>query len=52
MDEHTIWITPFMGGKEKFRMWYVKFMERYGINGYHVLLTGAKRILEYYTDKK
>ena len=28
-------------------MWSGKFVERYGINGYDVLITGDKNILEY-----
>ena len=44
MDEKTIWIIPFTGEKEKWRMWSGKFMSMEGIKGYHVLLTGAKKI--------
>ena len=44
MDEKTIWITPFID--EKVKMAYVvgKFMAGAGIKGYHVLLTGPKKI--------
>ena len=35
----------FQSEKEKWRMWFRKFMARSGINGYHVLLTGANKIL-------
>ena len=44
MDEKTIWMIPFTGEKEKWRMWQVKFMAGSRIKGYHVLLTGAKTI--------
>ena len=44
MEKNTIRMIPFMGGKEKLCMLSGKFMARYGIKGYHVLLTGAKKI--------
>ena len=44
MDEKTFQITPFTGKKEKQRMWSGKFTTRPKIKGYHVLLTGAKKI--------
>ena len=40
-----------MGGKEKLGMWSGKLMAGYGIKGYHVLLTGAKKILSDDADK-
>ena len=51
MDEKTIRIIPFTGEKEKWRMWLVKFMDISGIKGYHVLLTGDKKILADGADK-
>ena len=44
MNEKTVRIIPFTGEKEKWCMWSVKFLARSGIKGYHVLLTGAKKI--------
>ena len=44
MYKRNIRIIPFTREKEKWRMWSVKFMAILGINGYHVLLTGAKTI--------
>ena len=44
MYKRNIWIIPFTGEKEKWRMWSVKFMARLRINGCHVLLIGAKTI--------
>ena len=52
MDKKIIWIIPFTGEKEKWRMWSVKFMAILGINGYHVLLTGAKTIPDYGKTKQ
>ena len=51
MDEKTIRIIPFTGEKEKWRMWLVKLMDISGIKGYHVLLTGDKKILADGADK-
>ena len=47
----TIWITPFTGEKEKWRMWSEKFTEGAEIKGYHVLLTGATKIIVDDADK-
>ena len=44
MGKKTIWIFPFTGEKEKWRMWSGKFMATAGIKGYCVLLTGANKI--------
>ena len=46
-----LYFSPFTGEKYKWRMWSVKFMEGYKINGYHVLLTGDKKILADGADK-
>ena len=51
MVEKTIRINPFMGEKEKLRIWSGIFMAISGIKGYHVLLTGAKKIPSYDTNK-
>ena len=42
MDKKTFRIIPFMGGNEKWIMWSVKSMARYGIKGYDLLLPGDK----------
>ena len=46
MDEKTIRIIPFTGEKETWCMWSGKFMEGSKIKGYHILITGAKTILD------
>ena len=47
----TIRIIPFKGGEIKMSYVVSKFMARFGIKGYHVLLTGAnKKILADDTD--
>ena len=45
MDEKTLRIIPFTGEKEKWRMWSGKFIEIYGIKGYHFLLRDDKKIM-------
>ena len=46
MKIKAIRIIPFIGEKEKWRMWSGKFMARYGIKVYNVLITGDKKISE------
>ena len=45
MDEKNIRIITFRVKNKKWRMWFRKFMAGSGIKGYHVLLTGANKIL-------
>ena len=45
MEKNSIHIIPFEGGKEKWCMWLGKFTARSAIKEYHVLLSGAKKIL-------
>ena len=52
MDEKTVWIIPFTGEKEKWRMWSGEFMARSGIKGYHVLITVYKKILSDDAEKQ
>ena len=52
MDEKRIRIISFSGKKEKWRMWPGKLMERLGIKGSTILLTGDTEIPADITDKK
>ena len=51
MDRKTIRVIPFKGEKEKLCLWLGKLTEGSGINGYHFLLTGAKKIPAEDSDK-
>ena len=51
MGKKIIWITPLTVEKEKWCMWSGKLMARYVIKGYHVLITGAKKIPANEADK-
>ena len=51
MEQKTIHNRHFTGEKEKWRTWSGKFLSRSGIKEYHVLLTGAKKILADNADK-
>ena len=46
IGKNTIWIMPFTVEKEKWGMWTGKSMDRAGIKGCHVLLTGDIKIQE------
>ena len=44
MDKNNINIVPFTGEKEKWHMWLGKFIEKDGMRGYSILLTGDMKI--------
>ena len=44
MEKNTIRIISFIGQKQKWHMWSVKFAAGAGIKECYILLTGAKRI--------
>ena len=51
MNKNNIRFISFTREKEKWCMWSGKLMARYVIKGYHVLITGAKKILADDADK-